>query len=402
MKHFKLNNYNFSLLKNKSRLHTYISGKLDKAYFKLSGDEFVIALSSNDGVSLTTLNIEYENGSTPDTEAFYFSTEYGKWATALQKFAGAESLHFSVSDSLFRIKVEDSCDVISLGIVKYDEGSKVSEIINRFITERKNDIIACNHKLTLTPEILADFDLMGNLFTTQGRTNSIGISKTDVMYSDRNSVVKANLEEELPDELFNSISEDDTHIYLHSFTLRLLDLLSDFNTEVYFDNEYEVLYWGDSDTEIIIYSDSKDIALPTQEQFDGIKPSNPNTCFEVNIDLLRDSLNFFNGFYDGTSWKPVTFVLERENDIVLRYMRPTADINKSLTNVMSPFDASFTVDSEVLRKILQKIKERFPNDNVNVRFNCDDSSVLEDDQAPGVYCTVGGTYEFIISKLLDE
>ena len=402
MKHLKINNYNLALLQEKSKLYAYLNGKLDKVCFKLLENEFVVALNSSDGEILTTLEVEYENGSTPEQTALYFSTDYQKWATTLQKFNGADALHISLGESIMRVKMEGSSDVITLSLIYYDEGSQQADTITRFISSRRDTIKAFNHKLVLTPEILADFDLVGNLFTTQGRINAIGVSSTDVMYSDRSVVVKTNLDEALPDVLFDNLTGGDNHIQIHSYILKLLDLLSDFNTEVWFDSDYEVLYWADEHSELVISSDARVLALPTPEQFESIKPINKDTYFDVNIDLLRTSLTFFTGFYDGDTWKPVTFVLNKGEDIILRYQKPTADITKALTDVKSPFNCTFSVDSETLRKILQKIRDRYPNDNLTVRFNCDDDTVSSEDEAPGVYCTVGTNYEFNVCKLRDD
>ena len=402
MKHFKINNYNLALLQEKSKLYGYLNGKLDKVCFKLDGTDFVVALNSGDGEVLTNLEVEYENGSTPDTTALYFSTDYQKWATTLQKFNGAECLHISLGESLMRVKIDGSQDVINLSLIYYDDCSQQADAITRFIAARRDEIKGFNHKLVLTPEILADFDLMGNLFTTQGRINAIGVSSTDVMYSDRSVVVKANLDEELPAELFDSLPDDDNHIQIHSFTLKLLDILSEFNKEAWFDSDYEVLYWADEHTELVLSSEAKVLALPTAEQLEGIKPINKDTYFDVNIDTLREGLAFFTGFYDGDIWKPVTFTLNKGEDVVLRYQKPSADLTKVLEGVESPFNCTFSVDSETLRKILQKIKDRYPNEELVVRFNCDDDTVPSEDEAPGVYCTVGNTYEFNICKLRDD
>ena len=401
MKHFKLNNYNLALLQEKSKLYTYLNGKLDKVICKLSGNDFIIALTGGDGVVLTNLEIEYENGSSAEAEPLYFSIDYQKWVTALLKFSGTDALHISLGDSIMRLKMEESKDVISLSLIYYEEGSQQSNMITRFISERRDEIKDFNHKITLTPELLSDFDLMNNLFSTQGRVNAIGVSSRDVLYSDRSTVVKVNLEENLPDTLFDSLSEDETYIHLHSYILKLLDILSEFNQDVWFDSDYEVLYWTDEHTEIVIASEARTLALPTPEQFEGIKPVDRNSYFDVNLDLLRTSLSFFLGFYEGEAWKPVTFILNKDEDIVLRYSRPSADITKTLTGVRSPYNYKFSVDSETLRKILQKVRDRFPGDDVFVRFNSDNDGTPPSDEAPGVYCTVGDVYEFVVSKLTD-
>lgn len=391
---FELNNYNLSILQNKGKIYSYLNSKLDKAYFKLSKGSLVFALSGGDGMVSTSLDIDY------DGATLYFSVEYNKWTTALQKFAYTDVLKFSLSKSLLKIFVDGRLDEINLGIISYEDNSLVANQLNSFIHDKKNEIIPSNHALELTPEILCNFDLVNNLFSTQNRINSIGVSKDNVMYADRSVVVKANLTSELPAQLFENLDEDDNHIYIHTYTLKLLALLAEFNNKVYFDDYYEVMYWSDDTTSVVIYSDSKNVSLPTAEQFEGIQPADKEVFFDVSIKDLKDSLNFFTGFYEGSSWKPLKFSLSKGSDVTLFYKHPTAEVNKTLTGVEASFDGEFVVESETLRKILTKISERFSDDSITVRFTYDAKD--SDCDSPGVYCTVGEYYEFIVSKLLDE
>lgn len=396
MKNFELNNYNLSLIQKKSRLYSYLNTKLDKAYFKLSKGQFMFALCSGSGLVRTTLNIDYDGDDT------YFSLDYNKWQIALQKFVGVDNLKFSLNNSLLKIYVDGSEDVINLGVISYDENSDMAHKINDFIPDRKSHIKSFNHLLTLNDEVLSHFDLMNNLFTSQGRVNSIGLGKKDVVYSDRSVVVKAKLENELPDSLFTDLEEGDDYIYLHTFTLKLFEMVSEFNKEVYFDNDYEIIYWGDEETDLVICSDSRTINLPTDEQFEGIKPSNRDTFIDINIDDLRSCLGFFRGFYEESAWKPLRFVLEKGKDVLVRYKHPTADVHKTILGTVSNYNSGFILDAETLSKITSKVRERLSEGEVFIRFNFDDDSVPEDERAPGVYCTVNDNYEFIISTLLDD
>lgn len=396
MKNFELNNYNLALIQRKNRLYSYLNGKLDKAYFKLTNGQFIIALCSGDGLVKTTLSIDYTGEDT------YFSLDYNKWQIALQKFVGIDSLKFSLNKSLLKIYVDGSEDVINLGVITYESDSVVATKVNDFISDRKREIQSFNHHLTLNSELLSHFDLMNNLFSSQNRVNSIGLSKTDVMYSDRSVVVKANLSEELPDDLFSGIEDDDNHIYLHTFTLKLFEYLAEFNTDIYFDNDYEVIYWGDDETDLVLCSDSKNVNLPTEEQFEGIKPQNRDTFIDINIDDLRGCLDFFKGFYEESAWKPLKFILEKGKEVSVCYKHPTAEVNKTIVGTVSNFDSQFVLDAETLRKITSKIRERLSEGEVLIRFNFDDASVPEDEKSPGVYCTVNNDYEFMISTLLDD
>ena len=390
---FELNNFNLGLLQKKNSIYSALSNKFNNAYFKLANGLFIFVLCSGDGIIKTTLNIDYEG----TTE--YFSIEYNKWVTALQKFALADTVKFSLRKNLLRLYVDGSDDAITLNVINYDENSVPADKINNFLPMKKTEIIDCKHHFVLTPEILNDFDMMNSLFQVQSRVNSIGISQTDVIYAERSVVVKAHLSEPLSDELFVDL-EEDKHIYLHTFTLKLLKELSVFSTDTYFDRNYEILYWGDDNTELIIFSDDKSVSLPTDEQFTMIQPQDKNVYFDTSVSLLNDSLGFFVGFYEGSFWKPLKFVVEKNKEVLLQYTHPTTEVKKSLTGVIGETEGEFLVDSETLGKIVSKIKKRFGNEDMIIRVVYDPKNA--ESPAPGIYCTAGNVFEFIICTLSED
>lgn len=392
---FELNNYNLQILQKKNGIYSYLNSKFNKAHFKLADGIFVFALCCGDGIIKTTLNIDYTG------ETKYFTLEYPKWVTALQKFALADTIKLELNKNLLRMSVEGSTDIINLSVINDDENSDPARKINTFVSMKKDEIVAVNHHLVLTPKLLSDFDIMCSLFAQQSRINSIGICKTDVIYCDRATIVKSKFAEPLSDELFDSLELGEKYVALHSFTVKLLELVSFFNTDVYFDKDYELLYWGDENTELIMYSDDKAIAFPTDEQYESILPNNRDIHFDVNINQLADSLNFFVGFYEGSSWKPLKFSLTEGKEVLLNYNHPTADVKKTLTNVIAPKDGEFSVDSDTLGKIITKIRKRFTTDNVMVSV-CYDDTTKSGGQAPGVFATVEDSYEFMLSRLSDN
>jgi hypothetical protein len=393
---FTLNNFNLGLLRKKTDIYSSLSGKFNSAYFKLVKGFFIFVLCSNDGIIKTTLNIDYDG----DTQ--YFSIEYPKWVLALQKFAFADSIKFELKKNLLKMYVEGSSDVITLNVVNYDESSVPADKINNFLPTKKAEILDCNHHLVLSDELLNDFDMMNSLFQVQSRINSIGISKEDVIYSERSVVVKAHLSTPLEDALFTDLEDDDKHIYLHSFTLKLLKGLSEFSRDTYFDNNYELLYWADENTELIIFSDDRNVSLPTDEQWEMIKPKNKNVYFDSSVALLNDSLGFFVGFYEGSSWKPLKFEVEKGKDIVLHYSHPTAEVKKTLTGVQGNENGEFLVESETLGKIIAKVKKRYGNEDVMAKFIYDPEGTSDEDRAPGIYGVVGDAFEFVVCTLKED
>lgn len=391
---FELNNFNLGLLQKKNTIYSSLSSKFNNAYFKVVKGFFIFVLCSGDGIIKTTLDIDY------DGETQYFSIEYNKWVTALQKFAFADTLKFTLTKNLLRLYVDGSDDVINLSVINYDKSSVPADKIDNFLPMKKADILNCNHHLVLTTELLNDFDMMNSLFQVQSRINSIGISQTDVIYSERSVVVKAHLSEPLSDELFRDLDAEDRYIYLHSFTLKLLKELSVFSTDAYFDGNYEILYWGDENTELIIFSDDRNVSLPTEEQFAMIQPQNKDIYFDASVSLLNDSLGFFIGFYEGSSWKPLKFVIHKDKEIILQYTHPTTEVRKTLTGVIGETEGEFLVESETLGKIISKIKKRYDKEDVMARFVYDPKGT--ENPAPGIYCTVGNTFEFVICTLSED
>ena len=225
---FELNNTNLQILQKKNKLYTLLNTKFDKAYFKVSKGELIFALCSNNGIITTRLETNYEG------ETQYFSLDYRKWQIALQKFNNVDTINVSLEDSLLKLYVEGSFDEINLGIVPYTADSLPAKQIVDFMPNKSAEVKSCNHVLVLTPEIRSYFDLANSLFTVQTRVNSIGVSKTNVMYADKNCIVKENLTEPLSDDLFVGLDPDDNHIYLHTFTVKIMDILKDFNNTFYF------------------------------------------------------------------------------------------------------------------------------------------------------------------------
>lgn len=387
---FNLNNYQLTTLKAKSKLYSILNNVLTKAYFKLSKNSFEFCLRGGNGLIKTTIPIEYEGNEV------YFSVDYSKWVVALQKFENSEQIQFSLGGNLLSLRENTNTDIINLGIIKYDKDSSEADVIDNLITRAGDEVKARNNEMTLTEELLDAFSLADSLFISQDKYNSIGLSKKDVMYSSRAIVMKIKLQEKLDDNLFKDLEEDESYIFIHSFVLKLLPLLSKFNSLVYFSEDYGIIYWSDSDTEMVFTSESRKVALPDESQWEAIKPQNSESYFEVGLEELAEGLSFFNGFYTGTVWKPITFEIEANKEVILTYKHPTTEITKTLNNVTSPYSGKFMLNSEILEKLVNRIRNHYKEDRVDMLINYDD-------EAQGVYCSVGsGDYEMVLSKLTDD
>lgn len=382
-----------NVLTSMNRVYSFLTSKFKDAYIKLESGNMTFTLCSNDGMIATHIPLNYEG------DTIYFSVDYIKWYNALLKYQKESEISVKITDNMLKLYILGSLDEINLGIVTYDSMSLPARQIDEFLPQKKKEIVDSNHLLTVNNEIKEDFILLNNLFTTQGRTNSIAISKEYIMYSDRSVVTKANLSSELPDSLFDGMEEG--KIYLHKYILKLIDSLCELNNNFYFDNSGEVMYWGDGTTDLIIYSESKYVALPSDDEFLMIQPQDKDTYFNVSVSKFKESLDMFLGFYSDLTWKPVKFSIAKDEDITLSYSHPTSAITKTLSGVKGTKDGSFILAFETMSKILSKLPEKEGENDVIIHVVYDAESVPSDERAPGVFWTVGDKYEFALS-LLEE
>lgn len=384
----QLKNYQLNVLDSKNKFYSTVSNLLTRAFFKIESGNFSFMLRGSKGMSKTNIPIDY------DGDTIYFSVDFAKWQTSLQKFSFSDSIDISVKDSILTISTSSSPDKINLGIVKYDADSSEASVIDNYLTSKKKEIISDNKSITLTDELISNLHLTDNLFSTQNRVNSVALFKDSVMYSDRSVVVKIALENPLADELFEDMNEDESCIYLHSNFLKLFNIFKKTNDTVYFSSDFEQIYWADDDTEISIETEPHQVAIPSEEQFESIKPQDKSLNFVSTLKNIKSSIDFFNGFFEGSAWKPLTFNVEKGNGVVLTYRRPTTELTKSI-DAEAFGDGNFVIDSETMKKIVSCICERYPEDTTNI-------TIYFDEEGPGIYCVVSDIYEILLSKLQGE
>lgn len=387
MTQFIIDSSNLAELRNKGKLFSSLNGILTKTFFKVSDSEFLVLFRGTQGACSYSMNIECTCPS-----PIYYSIDYNKWYNAIQKFGNVSEINLTIKKSMLQISAPGTSDVINLGIVSYPENSSEAVIINSYLDERKEAEINDNYVFNLSEELLDNFKMMDSLFSAQGKVNSIGLTKDYVTYADRSVVVKANLIDTLDEALFATAEEG--LIFIHSTFLKLFPILSKINPTIIFSNEYDTFYWEGDNIRILLTSEPWDLALPTEEQWDMIKPQDETSSFSVDLSLLISSLKFFTGFYEETAWKPLTFEIVKGKEVNLYYRHPTTEINKTLLGVEGIVDGNFIIGSEILGKILSNIENRFSDEEQVV--------VVYDEDAPGIYCKVNNTYEFVLSKMTDS
>ena len=391
---FEITNSSKAVLKNKAKLYSAVNKSFNKAFFKVNGNTLTFVLRGTNGVMRTTLDIENNDS----TDVAYLSVDYTKWNTALQKFDAENSILCSVKGSSLTLGTEKNTDAISLSINTYDSDSQEANVIDNFIDKQSAEITKTGHEIVMNNDIVANL-LMVNAFMSQGSANSIGLGKDEAVYASRAAIIKAHLDEPLPSELFEDI-EDGDYIFIHTDILNLMSIFHQTNDSVWFSEDYEIVYWHDDDTDIVVSSESRNVSLPSQEEFEELLPVDENSVINVSIENLDSALAFFNGFYEDTVWKPIKFDISKKKGANLRYASVTTNISKEINGATGKdggafVDGTFVLASDALEKLLSKVSERLKDTSENVILKYDEDSM-------GVYVKITDKYEFLLSKLSDD
>lgn len=358
---------NLNIFKTETKLLNFLSAFFTRAYFKATSEFFRLMLRGQYGVFQTTIPAV----TTTLDKPIYFSVDFNKWQIALQKFEGSSSIVLEFTPNLLKITSPDSSDVINLGVLYFKEDSPEAIVLDNFLTSKREEIFN-QHRLTFTPEVVDALNFADSLFTSStSQANSVGLGQQDVIYSDRSAVLKISLKDSLPSELFT----DSDYIYIHSTTIKLLNYLTPTSNEFLFNSDFGTFYWEDFNSAIYMVSSDRKIALPSDEEFQAILPQG-NGYFSTKLASLKQGLDFFTGFYEGSMWKPITFKAEKGKEVLLHYHHPTAEITKELDGVEGTEDGIFTVDSETLRKIITKLLLNDPEATLKVSYDEDGPGVL--------------------------
>lgn len=381
---------NFEKFLSNSKLYQYLYSSLTKSYITLDKNKFTFYMRGSVGVFKETFNVEY------DSDPLTIYVDFSKWLNALQKFEYADSINISFAKSVMKISTPDSPDVINLSIISFPkDDAEIVAFINK-IPKDKKKIMDLGLKLTLTDEIISDFNLASSLFINQGRVNSIGLSKNGVIYADRSTILKTTFTSPIEDNLLKCIEDGEDYFYIHSQLISLMNIIYKDNPDIYFSDNYEEIYWANDDVELVYIYANRDLAIPTDEQLEAFIPQNPDSYFEVDLGIFKDALNFFNGFYEGSVWKPITFNCVANKEITMRYRHPSADITKELPCSCST-DGEFILESDAIKKVTSKVKDKREDKSEDMKIR-----VSYDDEAPGILCNIGDYCMVIFAKLEDD
>lgn len=395
MKTFELANYQLATLQNKKKVYSMMfnSLKRDDAIFKLSSGSLDFALIGTSGIIKTSIPISYEG------ETQYFEVDYRKFDTVLQKFIGEDKVNFSTTDSLLKIYTDTKKDLVNLQIMTVAPDSSDARMIDEYLDDTRRRDLVPGHHIEMTEDIINKMNLFSYLFDMSSRVNAVGFSKTHAFYSDRSIVVKDALAEPFNDAMFEGIEDEDGYIYLHSDAMKLMSMLHLYKNGFDFDSSYSVLFWNDDDTSLIYQNDDKNVVLPNEEQWEGIKPQDQNVSFNVSINQLGSVVDFFNGIYVETGWKPLEIACVAGKTVEANYRNPLAEASKEFEGVTCPYTGKFVVDADTLRKIISKEKDIVAS-NAEVSFIFDEDGCQS--PAPGILIKIGDDFEAVMSKLSEN
>ena len=395
MKTFELANYQLATLQNKKKVYSMMfnSLKRDDAIFKLSSGNLDFALIGTSGIIKTSIPISYEG------ETQYFEVDYRKFDTVLQKFIGEDKVNFSTTDSLLKIYTDTKKDLVNLQIMTVAPDSSDAKMVDEYLDKTRQRDLVSGHHLEVTDDILNKINLFSYLFDMSSRVNAVGFSKTHAFYSDRSIVVKDALAEPFNDAMFESIGDEDGYIYLHSDALKLINMLYSYKNGFDFDETYSVVFWNDDDTSLIYQNDDKNVVLPNEEQWEGIKPQNKDVSFNVGINQLGSVIDFFNGIYVETGWKPLEIACVAGKTVEANYRNPLAEASKEFEGVTCSYTGKFVIDADTLRKIISKEKDIVAS-NAEVTFIFDEDGC--ESPAPGILVKIGDDFEAVMSKLSEN
>lgn len=363
-----------SALQLKNKIYSYLGSSLTKTYMSVGDNSFILFFKGIRGALKTTIQID------APSPALLFQVDYGKWTNALGKMTFAKEICIEVTNKHLRISSsKESNDIISLGITTYPPSSSEELTLKSFV-ETARDQLSSMMKFEYTDTLGGTLLLTNMMFSATGNNNSIELSDGKVTYADRSIVLQSHVDE------LNAVTKP---VLVHKYLIGLLNIVSRFSRQFYYDPKTQTMFWDDgTDTMFVFASEPCEIQIPTEEDLEqNIRPKRPHFA-EIDSQQLFNALNFFEGFYEGTVWKPLTFET-REDNFQLWYRHPSTEINKLIDPIKHNAEGeTFTIASEMLERIVSRAIEE---DVKVIRFEFDE-------EGPGVR-VIAGRFDAVLGKL---
>lgn len=389
---FKLNNEQLNILSSNAKLYSYLSQQFGEAYFKVEPGFLTFHYRGQTGVLNTKIPLAEYDGE----ESKYFKTDYAKWQTALNRLDNENGISFEAMGTYLRCFIEGTDDEICLSANYFDEEDEVAIVVDTLLNEKRSEIEASGKMLTVTPDFLSNVNLAISLFNANsGAANAVGFNSNEVVYADRLTVFRVSADEAIEESFFENLEEEESYVKLHQYIIGLMNLVFTDSAQIWFNDTYDTIYWKGENTELVINSGSIDMVIPSEEEIDFIKPVEETSgAMTVNIATLKKGVDFFQGFFEGSVWKPIVFQCKRNEEVTLEYKNPSANIKKILNNSEATEEGRFLIEAETLKKLIDKVSARGGVDGV--------VQIYFDDEAAGVYLTALDKYRVIFAKLLED
>lgn len=384
---FTLAQNQLAIMQEKSRLYSYLSAEFTKTYFSIGDGHLTIFFHGARGALKTQIPVPLS----AEESTKYFQVDYGKWLNAVSKLSFADEIVFNLTAKYLKISTEGSTDSISLGIVSYEEDSSEAFNIRGFIESKKP--VVNSSSLTMDKELADALLVTNSIFSSAAQNNAVALKKDSVMYADRSIILKVLVGAR--DEFLKDRDSVGIHKFVSGFLLQAMR----FNTNFIFDEHYEIVYWEDENTKVVVASERCVIALPSDEELAMFIPQEDAAQgkFSIGQNSLYESLEFFNGFYEASVWKPITFLC-KDNKAKLYYKHPTTEVSKNLDTAefSQNMNAEFPIVSELLSKLLQKAIDSSDSEDVDSQK----VTITYDEEAAGVHCVIGNSYDVVFAKLV--
>lgn len=386
----KLYKDQIDILNRNNKLYSNLYGSMNLAKFLVGNNEFTFSLLGDTGAVNTKISAETSVG-----PYVTFSMPYNKWQTIVLKFAIYNCINIHLTSKTLRVYTDESCDEATFAINRYNEFDDYNSVMCENTVKQIKDNIKSFNELYITDELSSDLDLLHTMFSMQSNGNTIGLGRDSLMYADGSLIVKTKLTEPIQESFFKDTDED--YIFISDDIIKLVGLLDSKSRVFKFTSSYDAVYWNDENTELYYQGSVQKSELPTDEDFENFKPSSNISTVCIPANILKESINFFNGVYENNDWKLLKFNLSKENGFNLVYTDrdATVNYNKHVDGIECSLDATFNLASDVVKNVTDKTLKRFgPTENINITYN-DDSDTIS------VLMTVSDLYEVILVKLED-
>lgn len=387
-----------------SRMYSFLMSSFTKTYIKFEDNTAILYFKGNKSVLSISVPLE-----TAITETQWISIDIQKFLSAAKKVAGTHGLvlTFNLTPPTLRLSSDTTNDKITLSVSYYEDDDSEVTTLATFYTENE-DAFETGSVINITQPLLDFIHISSTYMSTINKNNSIAIYNDRLMYADRTIVLKSNT------NVLESVITDEP-ILVHKFVLGFLEFVASDTSSFIVNEERSAILWKSGEDDnfwAIIAIDPCNIAIPDQSDLEAILPE--DTLQQIAIikpARLVEAIDFFNGMFEASVWKPITFFWNANNGsqtIKLMYQHPSTEVEKNL--IVEEFQgnleteaetASFILISDSIRTLLSRVST---NGVLRLYFN---DKASDQSHGAGVLLTHTDeagqeTYSAVLAKLQDN